>query len=170
MKNSVPRARPLHLGGPWRWLLPLLLVSLFLAVLLWLPWQARQMESNERQEQLIADTLWVEQALRFELTRNEEAFTTLAGELAASAAPAAFQARMDQMRKSSHELLRLSWLDEQGKPVLVSGPEFPALLAESSRNAADLARKTRRARYSETYSAGQSLLDHHLPVFRHGQF
>jgi hypothetical protein len=32
-----------------------------------------QMESNERQEQLIADTLWVEQTVRFQLGRNEEA-------------------------------------------------------------------------------------------------
>ena len=64
----LPVRPPFVLGGPWRWLLPVLLVLLFLAVLLWLPWQARQMESNERQEQLIADTLWVEQTMRFELS------------------------------------------------------------------------------------------------------
>ena len=59
-----PRAR----SRGWRflrWMVPILLVLLFLAVLIWLPWQARQMESNDRQEQLIADTLWVEQTLRF---------------------------------------------------------------------------------------------------------
>jgi two-component system sensor histidine kinase DctS len=36
------------------------LLLLFLFALLWLPWQAQRMESTERQEQLIADTLWVE--------------------------------------------------------------------------------------------------------------
>ncbi|MEG2961758.1 MAG: hypothetical protein RR860_03650, partial [Janthinobacterium sp.] len=49
-----PRAR----SRGWRflrWMVPILLVLLFLAVLIWLPWQARQMESNDRQEQLIAD-------------------------------------------------------------------------------------------------------------------
>ncbi|WP_230409626.1 two-component system sensor histidine kinase NtrB [Undibacterium fentianense] len=36
------------------------------------------METNERQEQLIADTLWVEQALQFQLKRHEESLTNLA--------------------------------------------------------------------------------------------
>ena len=56
----------------WRWLLPVFLLLLFLFALLWLPWQAQHMESTERQEQLIADTLWVEQTVRFQLGRNEE--------------------------------------------------------------------------------------------------
>lgn len=60
------------------WVLPIVLVLLFLAVLIWLPWQAQRMETNERQEQLIADTLWVEQALQFQLKRNEESLLTLA--------------------------------------------------------------------------------------------
>ncbi|MFL6659020.1 MAG: PAS domain S-box protein [Massilia sp.] len=169
MKNSLQLARPLRLGGPWRWLLPLLLVCLFLAVLLWLPWQARQMESNERQEQLIADTLWVEQALRFELSRNEESFTTLGQALAAGElADQALLARMDQMRKNSHELLRLVWRDADGRVLLASGSAPPETLAEPSRDAATLARKTGRPRYSEPYQAGESLIDYHLPVQLHG--
>ncbi len=175
MNIRAPLARPFRLGGPWRWLLPLLLVSLFLAVLFWLPWQARQMESNERQEQLIADTLWVEQAVLFELSRNEDAFAALATDMAgASLAPATLQARMDQLRKNSHELVRLSWLDEQGRPLRTSGPELsaalPAPLSEPSRNAAELARKIGRSRYSEPYSAGDSLLDYHMPLMQGGRF
>lgn len=60
------------------WVLPIVLVLLFLAILVWLPWQAQRMETNERQEQLIADTLWVEQALQFQLKRNEENLLNLA--------------------------------------------------------------------------------------------
>ena len=56
----------------WRLLIPILLVLLFLATLIWLPWQAQRMEANERQEQLIADTLWVEQAIHFQFDRNDE--------------------------------------------------------------------------------------------------
>ena len=161
MNHHAPPARPLRLAPLWRWLLPLLLVCLFLAVLIWLPWQARQMEATERQEQLIADTLWVEQAVRFELSRTEEALTALATELAAGTlAPAVAQARMDQLRKNSHELLRLVWLDAQGRPVLTSGPALPEPLSEASRTAFDTAAKTGRARYSEPYA---SLLDYHLP-------
>ncbi|WP_426103099.1 PAS domain S-box protein [Massilia sp. TSP1-1-2] len=171
MKNHALLARPLRLGSLWRWLLPLLLVCLFLAVLFWLPWQARQMENNERQEQLIADTLWVEQAVRFELSRNEDAFTGIAADLARpGTATATVQARMDQMRKNSHELLRLAVLDEQGRALLTSGPELPATLAEPSRNAAELARKTGRGRYSEPYAAGQNLIDYHLPRIRNERF
>mgnify|MGYP000185609387 CR=1 FL=1 len=81
MNTPLTRPRPMQLAGPLRWILPVTLVLLFLAVLLWLPWQARQMESNERQEQLIADTLWVEQAVRFELDRNAESAENLAAEI-----------------------------------------------------------------------------------------
>ncbi|MEJ7806942.1 MAG: PAS domain-containing sensor histidine kinase, partial [Telluria sp.] len=161
--------RPLRLGATWRWLLPLLLVSLFLAVLFWLPWQARQMESTERQEQLIADTLWVEQAVRFELARNEEAFTGIAADIARDGTGApALQARMDQLRKNSHELLRLTVLDADGRVLLASGPELAAAPSEPSRNAAELARKTGLARYSEPYGAIPSLIDYHLPRLRDG--
>src|SRR5690349_16051170 len=67
----------------WRWLLPILLVLLFLSTLLWLPWQAQRMEANERQEQLIADTLWVEQAIRFQLGRDEESIRLIGTEITA---------------------------------------------------------------------------------------
>src|SRR6478609_6924880 len=86
MRNFFALSQPVLDPGSsrtWRWLVPVLLVLLFLAVLIWLPWQAREMESNERQEQLIADTLWVEQALRFELNRSEEALMALGSLLSA---------------------------------------------------------------------------------------
>jgi two-component system sensor histidine kinase DctS len=68
--------------------------------------------SNERQEQLIADTLWVEQTLRFELARSEEALATLAPTSpAATDAGPALQARLAQMFKNGHELRRVIWLD-----------------------------------------------------------
>src|SRR6478672_2411588 len=88
MKTSFTLPRPVP-EGPWRWLVPVLLVLLFLLVVLWLPWQARQMESNERQEQLIADTLWVEQTLRFELARSEEALAALGADLVTDTPPSA---------------------------------------------------------------------------------
>ncbi|HBF50387.1 MAG TPA: PAS domain-containing sensor histidine kinase, partial [Massilia sp.] len=104
MKNPFRLPRRAALSRPWRWLVPVLLVLLFLAVLLWLPWQARQMEANERQEQLIADTLWVEQTLRFELARSEEALAVLGADLVVKPPPAEqLQARLDQMFKNGHE-------------------------------------------------------------------
>ncbi|MES2899032.1 MAG: ATP-binding protein [Pseudomonadota bacterium] len=164
MDESPPRARPFRLGGPYRWLLPVVLVLLFLAVLFWLPWQARQMETNERQEQLIADTLWVEQAMRFQLARNEEALALLVADLsAAPLAPATVQARLSQMRKTSHELLGARWIDAAGNTVLSNGesPRRPR-----GDTVAELAHKTGRGRYSEPYRSAPgapALIDYHLP-------
>src|SRR5690606_8003016 len=63
---------PLVHRRTWQWLVPVVCVLLFLTTVIWLPHQAQQMESTERQEQLIADTLWVEQTIRFQLGRNED--------------------------------------------------------------------------------------------------
>ena len=173
MKNPIAARLPVHLPGPLRWLLPVLLVLLFLAVLLWLPWQARQMESNERQEQLIADTLWVEQAIRFELTRNEETLATLAADLAAGAAPGAARTRLAQMLKNGHELQRVLWLDAAGRIEGADGTGQPAAFAAPSQAAAELARKTGKGRYSEPYSSAPdapALVDYHLPLFKDGRY
>jgi two-component system sensor histidine kinase DctS len=174
MKIPLPHAAPHHLSGPVRFLLPAFLVLLFLAVLLWLPWQAREMERNERQEQLIADTLWVEQAVRFELSRNEDAFATLGNELAANPPAAAVQARLAQMLKNGHELRRVRWLGADGEPLQVRGADLPGgALAAPSREAWELARDTGKGRYSEPYLAtpgGQALVDYHLPLFHTGAF
>jgi two-component system sensor histidine kinase DctS len=44
MKNLLTFPKAVSLHGRWRWLVPVLLVLLFIAVLFWLPWQARQMK------------------------------------------------------------------------------------------------------------------------------
>jgi two-component system sensor histidine kinase DctS len=174
MKIPFAHAAPHNLSRPWRFLLPALLVLLFLAVLLWLPWQAREMERNERQEQLIADTLWVEQAVRFELSRSEDALATLGNELAAEPPAAAVRARFDQMLKNGHELKRVRWLAKDGRPVLDSNANQPAgAMAAPSREAWELARDTGNGRYSEPYQAtpsGPALTDYHLPLYRNGNY
>jgi two-component system sensor histidine kinase DctS len=158
-------------GSRWRWLVPVLLVLLFLAVLIWLPWQAREMESNERQEQLIADTLWVEQTLRFELARNEEALANLGADLVAKPLPeASLQARLGQMFKNGHELERVVWFDAGGAIRALRGSELPADgLAQGSRATGELARETHTNRYSDPYGANAHL-DYHLPLFHNGAY
>ena len=173
MKSPVSHVRSIQLGGPWRWLLPLLLVLLFLAVLLWLPWQSRQMESNERQEQLIADTLWVEQTVRFEMSRDEDALGALRGDLAAGLDPAKVPARLDQLRSSAHELAALAWLDADGRVIAATGADLGDLgaLAQRARTAADMTRGTQRGRYSEPYGPrrGHAMIEYHLPLYHDGR-
>ncbi|PIL40496.1 PAS domain S-box protein [Massilia psychrophila] len=178
MKIPFMHVAPQPLGGPLRFVLPAVLVLLFLAVLLWLPWQAREMENNERQEQLIADTLWVEQAVRFALTRSEDALASLGAELEGNpllaAPPAAkVQARFKQMLNNGHELRRVLWLGLDAKLLVAAGAEAPSTLPAASINALKLARATRKGRYSEPYQAsagGGALVDYYLPLFRAGEY
>ena len=102
----------------WRWLLPVFLLLLFLFALLWLPWQAQHMESTERQEQLIADTLWVEQTVRFQLGRNEESLRLVASDMLAGYLEGRkWNDRLDVLLRNSRELARVAWLDADGNQV-----------------------------------------------------
>jgi two-component system sensor histidine kinase DctS len=174
ISDDAPRAR----SRGWRflrWLVPMLLVLLFLAVLIWLPWQARQMESTERQEQLIADTLWVEQTLRFELARSEEALAALGADLVvAPLAPDKLTARFRQMFTNGPELVRVVWSDADGVVRGMHGSDLPAAgLPATTALAGEMARSIRRGRYSEPYGATASthgLIDFYLPLFARGQF
>lgn len=176
-QSSAPGARRrLNISTSLRWLLPIMLVLFFLAILIWLPWQARQMESNERQEQLIADTLWVEQTIRFQLGRDEESLRTLGVEIAAGGLkPAELHERMAGMLKNGQELVRVVWLKPDGSLAATSDPlANPVQLTPASTNTADITRKTRRPMYSQpesqtaTQSAAPSavLMDYHVPLFR----
>jgi len=175
MKNPFSLRRRANLARPWRWLVPLLLVLLFLAVLFWLPWQARQMETTERQEQLIADTLWVEQTLRFELTRSEEALATLGTDLVRNPPPSTvLQARMAQMFKNGPELRRVLWLSPDGEVLARHGSDLPqGTPAPSLTDTQEMARLTKAGRYSEPYGASAhtpGLLDYYLPLYRGGAY
>ena len=169
MKNPFSLRRRAHLVRPWRWLVPVLLVLLFLAVLFWLPWQARQMETNERQEQLIADTLWVEQTLRFELARSEEALATLGTDLAGKPpAPSVLQARLAQLFKNGPELRQVLWLGPNGEVLARHGAD-PGLAPPDDNETQEMARLIKAGRYSEPYGATRhraGLLDYYLPLYR----
>lgn len=159
-----------------RWLVPILLVLLFLAVLIWLPWQARQMESTERQQQLIADTLWVEQTLRFELSRSEEALSALGSDLAyASAVDPLLRARINQLFKNGPALYHLTWHDAGNHLLLEQGNALTdSELAEQARaDLVQVARSMRRGRYGKPYAAttpSRGLVDFYLPLYRDGVF
>jgi two-component system sensor histidine kinase DctS len=103
---------------PWRWLAAIFVAVLFFPVLLWLPWQAQHLESTERQEQLIADTLWVEQTIRFQLGRDEDSLRVIAAEVGAGQLNAdKFRARLLPLMRNSRELRRVDWFDGEGKAL-----------------------------------------------------
>ncbi|MTV40170.1 two-component system sensor histidine kinase NtrB [Duganella radicis] len=173
------RRRP-YSSTSLRWLLPIMLVLFFLAILIWLPWQARQMESNERQEQLIADTLWVEQTIRFQLGRDEESLRALGVEISGGhLSHAQLHERMARLLKNGHELLRVVWLKPDGQLAGSSDPlSTPVELSPASKATAEITRKTRRPMYTQpeaqthVSAAAPSavLMDYHVPLFRGDEY
>ena len=166
---SIP---PLARKQAWRWLLPVLLVLLFLSILLWLPWQVQRMEVNERQEQLIADTLWVEQAIRFQLDRNEENLRQLANEISSgSLNPEQLGERVKLLLKNDREISRIAWLDALGVQRASSAQTTQSMadLPPASRAAASNARRLMSAQYSQPETpAGPDeamLMDYHVPLY-----
>ncbi len=175
-------SKRIFLPSSVRWLLPVVLVLLFLAIVFWLPWQARQLESNERQEQLIADTLWVEQSIRFQLGRHEESLRGLANEIA-TGHPSAddVRQRMERMLKNGAELKSVIQVDPQGRVVVASDGAAAAqpgrsALGPSSLAAMDHARRTRTPVYAEPEPApgngtpGPLMMDLHFPIYRGDQW
>lgn len=166
-------SKRIFLPSSVRWLLPVVLVLLFVAIAFWLPWQARQLESTERQEQLIADTLWVEQSIRFQLGRHEESLRGLANEIASGhLRPAEVQQRMARMLKNGAELKSVLQLAPDGR-ILAAEPApatTHAVLGQASLAAQDRARRSHSPVYAEPEAAGATpemlMMDLHFPIYR----
>ncbi|WP_151636814.1 sensor histidine kinase [Noviherbaspirillum aerium] len=156
----------------WRWVLPVLLVLLFLSTLLWLPWQTQRMESSERQEQLIADTLWVEQTIRFQLGRHEENLRLIANEIASGyGAEKRLRDRLVTMVRANGELVRIVQFNAQGAPVM-SSDDMSIRLQELPANSlatAERARKSKTPLYAQPAAlpdlATPVTLDYHVPLY-----
>jgi two-component system sensor histidine kinase DctS len=160
----------------WRWLLPVFLLLLFLFTLLWLPWQAQRMEATERQEQLIADSLWVEQTVRFQLGRNEESLRLVADDMAAGYLEGKkWNSRLEALLRNSRELARVVWLDAAGRQLGSTDDSAELTLEDlspASRQALEKARDTRLPRYSQPARAGTGAMtmDYHLPLYHGNQY
>jgi len=156
-----------------RWTLPILLMLLFLTTLIWLPRQAQQMESNERQEQLIADSLWVEQAIRFQLNRDDESMRLIGREIVNEHLKQdQFRSRLSALLRNNRELYRVTWFDAEGKPI-ASTDDVPIsrhALSLPSQQAEKNSRTIGRPMYSAPAApsdiAEPELMDYHIPLFR----
>lgn len=154
----------------WRWLIPLLLALLFITTLIWLPLHEKQQEASERQEQLIADSLWVEQTIRFQLQRNEESLNLMASEIISGYLTGArLQERMSNLIRNNHEIHRIIRLDADGKlrastdETLITKNELSA----ASKGADARAHATRTPMYSQPAAdfSGPVMFDYHVPLY-----
>ncbi|GAB3547690.1 PAS domain S-box protein [Noviherbaspirillum agri] len=155
----------------------MLLVMLFVSTLLWLPWQAQQMEATERQEQLIADTLWVEQTIRFQLERNEESIRLIGNEISSGyLSGKRLQDRMAVLIRNNRELERIIWLDAEGKTVTATDDSslFLTDFSVPSRLTAERARATKTPQYSQPAPppglSGPMLMEYYVPLFSGEQY
>jgi two-component system sensor histidine kinase DctS len=156
----------------WRWALPVLLMLLFLSTLLWLPWQAQRMESNDRQEQLIADTLWVEQTIRFQMARDEESVRLIAADIGAGhLLEQRVRNRLSALTRNNRELVRIVWFDADGK-LLLSTDDTPVSMTDLSAPSREIIERSRTSR-TPLYSPpapppglrAPILIDYHVPLF-----
>ncbi|HVK95501.1 MAG TPA: PAS domain S-box protein [Noviherbaspirillum sp.] len=157
----------------WHWLVPMLLLVLFVSTLLWLPWQAQQMEATERQEQLIADTLWVEQTIRFQLERNGDNMRLIGNEISAdNLSGPRLRDRMAVLIRNNRELERIVWMNAVGKTVVATDDSTRSLtdLAPDSRLTAEQARDTKTPQYSQPAPPpgldGPIRMDYYVPLYR----
>lgn len=160
-----------------RWILPIVLVLLFLTTLIWLPRQAQQMESNERQEQLIADSLWVEQAIRFQLSRDDESMRLVANDIVSDhLKPDHFHSRITALLRNNHEFYRVTWFDPEGR-ALASTDDVTSTrhdLSVASQQAEHYSQAIGRPLYSAPAASpgvGEPVvMDYHVPLFRGRQY
>jgi two-component system sensor histidine kinase DctS len=174
-------AQPRLAGRPgWRWALPLLpalLVLTVVASLVWLPWKAQKLESAERQEQLIADTLWVEQSVRLQLARDEESLQQVAADLGSGRLSAIeFRARLQPILESRRELVRVDWVDVNNRVLASTDDATPTSIRQSEQEttAAESARRTGKPRYAVPVRAldaqGQMRMEYNLPLLEYGRY
>ena len=158
------------------WLVPMMLVLLILASLLWLPSRARQMESDERQEQLIADTLWLEQTIRFQLGRNEDSLQLMGQEIVAGGLPdARLRARLDFLGRSHPELMRVVLLDADGRIAVSSSTDSGrAALPPPSLAGLERVLDTRTPQYGQPGPPSglqrPMLMDYYVPLYQAGRY
>lgn len=154
----------------WRWLIPLLLALLFLTTLIWLPLHEKQQEASERQEQLIADSLWVEQTIRFQLQRNEESLNLMASEIISGYLTGPrLQERMANLIRNNHEIHRIIELDADGNLITSTDETLITKneLSAASKRADARARATKTPMYSQPAAdiSGPVMFDYHVPLY-----
>ncbi|MGB6242657.1 MAG: PAS domain S-box protein [Castellaniella sp.] len=159
----------------WQWLVPILCALLFLTTVIWLPHQAQQMESTERQEQLIADTLWVEQTIRFQLGRNEDDIRALAGEIAAGHLTGEkLHNRIRFLMRNHPELVNITWIDANGAGVASNQKDSFSLnqLSAGLRQKLERVRDTSAPEYIQptppTDAQHPALMDYLFPIQQDG--
>lgn len=174
--NLGPHNPLSELTSRWRWLwvLPRLAFVLFVIGVALLLWMSDQADKDEKRATLTSDILWLEQSLRFHLTRNEELLGRI--DLAHTASAKAFESFARTMFGFESGLRQLIWLDTEGHLRLAHPAAMdPNLVGETmevfpSRQSFRLARALGKPVYSSAYPFFTTdwQFEVHVPVSRDG--
>ncbi|MEI8164088.1 MAG: PAS domain S-box protein [Betaproteobacteria bacterium] len=159
----------------WVWVLSRLAFILFVGGVVLLLWMSDRADKEERRATLISDILWLEQNLRFHLTRNEELLGRIDRPHTASAA--AFESFARTAFGFESGLRQLIWIGQDGvvrfaHPVIMDsslvgdgGESIP------SRQSFMLARSLGKPVYSRAYPyvGNDWQFEVHVPVSRAGR-
>ena len=138
-------------------------------------WTSDRADKEERRATLISDILWLEQNLRFHLTRNEELLGRI--DHAHTTDAAAFESLARSLFGFESGLRQLIWLGPDGT-VRLAHPTImdPSLVGDAgeaipSRQSFRLARSLGKAVYSRSYpySSNDWQFEVHVPVSREGR-
>ncbi len=159
----------------WLWVLPRLAFILFVGGVALLLWTSERADKEERRATLISDILWLEQNLRFHLTRNEEVLSHI--DLAHTLDPKAFESFSRTVFGFESGLRQLIWLGADGSlrqahPITMD----PSLVGDAgeavpSRQSFRLARSLGKPVYSKAYPyfTDDWQFEVHVPVSREGR-
>jgi two-component system, LuxR family, sensor histidine kinase DctS len=159
----------------WLWWLSRLAFLLFLMAVAALLWLSDRNEADEQRATLISDMLWLEQDLRFHLTRNEELLGLITPQHAASAG--SFEPHARALLANNSGLVQVFWLDPGGG-VRQSLPAQTdryvvgdGIDAAPANNAFRLAATLGKPFYSPPYPVvnDDRQFEVHVPVFRDGR-
>ncbi len=138
-------------------------------------WMSDRADKEERRATLISDILWLEQNLRFHLTRNEELLGRI--DQAHTANPAAFESYARTLFGYESGLRQLIWLGTDGAVKLAHPTTMdPSLVGDAgealpSRQSFGLARSLAKPVYSRPYPyfTNDWQFEVHVPVSREGR-
>ena len=159
----------------WLWILPRLAFILFVGGVALLLWMSEQADKEEKRATLTSDMLWLEQNLRFHLTRNEELLGRI--DHAHTSDAKAFESFARTMFGFDSGLRQLIWLSAEGT-VRLAHPAImePGLAGETgeaipSRQSFRLARSIGKPVYGKAYPyfGNDWQFEVHVPVSREGR-
>ncbi|MEO8383728.1 MAG: PAS domain S-box protein [Betaproteobacteria bacterium] len=152
-----------HMGRRMRWWPPVLIFTVLLAATFFLLSLSSSHEASQTQEQLISDTLWVRQAIQYQLDRSAESLQLLAKEMdQRSLSMPVVRGRLEAFMRNTKEARSVAFVDAELSPVVGLGRDgseatAPIDVSDDERTlvraAIDNGRANRQVFYGNAYQA-----------------